>query len=273
MRAPSVRRVLLLSRSLRERFRADDLGTQASAWAHTAFLSLFPVMLLGLFVAGTLVSGRTGTELRDGFASLPGIGSLLGRYQEELVVPGRGLGVVAVVGLVSTAAGLADRTSATLGRIFGAPDPGLVRRRLRGLVAVVMLGTLLLSGVVASAIIATVDLPGTIGFLGRVGSFVALACLEAVFFLSSYRLLTPRSDRSWRDHLPGAVAMTLGWNALKVVGGLIVARIALRAGALYGSIGAVFGIVVFLRLAALLYFAGAELSVVLAEGRRRSLGS
>lgn len=272
MRTLTQRRVLRLVRAARERFRADDLGTQASAWAYTAYLSLFPLMLLALSVAGYVLAGRTEEELRDLLESLPGIGPLLERYLEGIVVAREGLGLIALGGVVWAATGLAGRTTAALARIFRTPDPGLVRRRLRALVSMLALGTLILAALILSSLVAGVELPGPLGLLGRVASLLGVAALELLFFLLSYRLLTPDQGLPIRDHLPGAIAMTVGWNALKLVGGLLVTRVVIRVSALYGTIGAVFGILVFLRVAAVMYLGAAELSALLREERAAGAG-
>jgi len=266
------RRTLRLFRAARERFRADDLGTQASAWAYTAYLSLFPVMLLALSVAGYVLAGRTEEDLRELFETLPGIGPLLERYLDGIVVAREGLGLIALAGVVWTATGLAGRTTAALARIFRIPEPGLVRRRVRALVSMLALGGLLLAALALSSFVAGVELPGTLGLLGRIGSLLGVAVLELAFFLLSYRLLTPDGGPPVRDHVPGAIAMTVGWNVLKLIGGLVVARVVVRASALYGTIGAVFGVLVFLRLAAVLYLGAAELSALLREQRREPAG-
>ncbi len=266
------RRLVRVFRAARERFRADDLGTQASAWAYTAYLSLFPLMLLALSVAGYVFAGRTEEELRDLFETLPGIGPLLERYLDGIVVAREGLGLIALGGVAWAATGLAGRTASALARIFRTPDPGLVRRRLRALVSMLVLGALILGALVLSSLVAGIDLSGPLGNFGRVASFLGVAVLELAFFLLSYRLLTPEGGPAARDHLPGAIAMTLGWNALKLVGGIFVTRVVIRASALYGTIGAVFGVLVFLRVAAVMYLGAAELSALVREQRREPVG-
>ncbi len=261
------RRALALLRAARERFRGDDLGTQASAWAYTAYLSLFPAILLALSVAGYVLAGRAEEELREPVTSLPGIGPLLERSVEAIVPAREGLGVIALVGLAWAASGLAQRTSVALARIFRIPDPGLVRGRVRALVSIVAMGALILAALVLSGLVAGAALPGALGLVGRLASVLGLVALELVFFLLSYRLLTPGQGPPIRDHLPGAIAMTVGWNVLKLTAGLLVRRVVIRASALYGAIGAVFGVLVFLRVAAVVYLGAAVLSALLREER------
>jgi uncharacterized BrkB/YihY/UPF0761 family membrane protein len=60
----------------------------------------------------------------------------------------------------------------------------------------------------------------------------------------------------------------VAWEAFKLLGGLLVDRLIANATLLYGTIGAVVGVLVLLRLTTGLFLFGAELSAVLAERRR-----
>jgi len=60
---------------------------------------------------------------------------------------------------------------------------------------------------------------------------------------------------------------TVGWLLLQGVGGLYVDRVVARGSALYGALGAVFGLLAFLYAAAYLLLLSAELSEVLWERR------
>lgn len=272
MRTLAQSALLLRLRTARDRFKADDLGTQASALAFQAYLSLFPLMLLGLSAAGFLLSGDPADAVRRFFAAVPGMGPLLERNLDQVVRARGGLGVIALVGVIWSATALAGRGTRSLARIFRAPDPGLLRRRARALVSIVVLGALLLAALVLSGVVANLELPGASGLLGRLASFAGLAGLEFGFFLLSYRLLTPEGGPGLGDHLPGAALMTLGWSMLKLIGGILVARTVSNASALYGTIGAVFGILVFLRVAATLWLSGAELTQLIREERREIAG-
>ncbi len=60
---------------------------------------------------------------------------------------------------------------------------------------------------------------------------------------------------------------TVGWLLLQWVGALYVDRVVARGSALYGALGAVFGLLAFLHMAAYLLLVSAELSQVLWEKR------
>jgi YihY family inner membrane protein len=267
MRTLAQGRVARLVRLGAARFKADDLGTQASAWAFIAYLSLFPLMLLAMSVAGFVLAGRAEDELRELFAAIPGIGPLLEQYLGGIVVARGSLGVIAVVGLVWSASGLGNRSAAALALIFRISDPGLMRRRARAVVSMFALGALILTAIIVTGLVPSLDVGGALGWVAALGSYAVVAAIEFGFFVLSYRLLTPTGGPPIRDHVPGAVVMTVGWSVLKLVGGLFVSSVIVKASALYGTIGVVFGVLVFLRVAATLYLGSAELSAILREAR------
>lgn len=90
--------------------------------------------------------------------------------------------------------------------------------------------------------------------------------LDVVLFLWMFRTLTSVSV-PWTDHLPGAVVGGVGFEILKLVGGVLVPRMVSSSSALYGSLGVVFAILAWLALAARLVVYASALNVVLHERR------
>ena len=263
-----VRRLL----AARDRFRTDELGTMAAALAFQAFLSVFPLMLLALSVAGFLLAGDPAEWLRRFFDAVPGIGPLLDQNLDAVIEGRGGLGLVALAGVVWAASALTGRASDALARIFRMPGRSVFRRRARSLVAMLILGAALFVALLASGTIAAINAEGWWWLPVRVLTLGSVAGLELAFFAGTYAVLTPANGPGLRDHLPGAILMTAGWEALKLVGGLLVVTAVNRSSALYGTIGAIFGLLVFLRVAASLYLAGAELSALLREERAEGAG-
>jgi uncharacterized BrkB/YihY/UPF0761 family membrane protein len=129
------------------------------------------------------------------------------------------------------------------------------------------LGALILAAIIVTGLVPSFDVGGALGWIAAIGTYAVVAAIELGFFLLSYRLLTPVGGPPIRDHLPGAIVMTIGWSVLKLVGGLFVTSVIVKASALYGTIGVVFGVLVFLRVAATLYLSSAEVSALVREER------
>jgi YihY family inner membrane protein len=249
----------------RRRFRDDDLRTMAGALTFQAFLSLFPLMLLALSIAGFLLAGDPAEWLRRFFAAVPGIGPILDQNLESIVRARGDLGALALIGVVWTSSSLTDQASNALESIFRIQDPHALRRRARSLVTMLILGAVLLAALVISGIVASIHVEGWAETPVRILGLVAVSVVEFGFFLASYRVLLPPSGPRLRAHLPGAIFMTVGWGLLKLVGELLVVYVVTTASALYGAIGGVFGLLLFLRVASSTYLLGAELSAIIDE--------
>ncbi|HEX5949711.1 MAG TPA: YhjD/YihY/BrkB family envelope integrity protein [Actinomycetota bacterium] len=246
---PSVR----LVRSVLARSAEDDVSTHAAALAYQLFLSTLALSLVALSVYG-LVDRVTSVEVVEGAEE----------QLENLKKGGVVLGIVSFLGLLWTASALARRAATALAVVFRSPPERVTGRLLRAVGTT--LGLVGIVGVlpVATGLIAGLEGAGALEIPVKVLGFAATAALEFGLFLLSYVALTP-SAGSWRTHVPGALVMTLAWEVFKLLGGLLVDRLIANATLLYGTIGAVVGILVVLRLTTGLYLFGAELSAVMAE--------
>ena len=250
-------RSVRLALAVHRRASADDVGTLAPAVTHAAFLSLFPILLLALSAVGFLLAGHPDRvrEWVDAITgAIPGLADLVGRNLKAAVDGRIATGLVGLLGVMWAASGLANALQHALGVVFRSKGGSALRRRSRSLA---IMGGL---GVVGLASIALTSWAVALVWSGVV---VGVA-VDLGFFLLAYRGLTPGGP-SFRRHLPGAVVMAVAWTALKVAGSWYAIRVVGRATALYGTVGAVFGLLAILSLASRAFLYGAELSAVLAE--------
>ncbi len=264
------RREVLLGKEVHRRGALDGLGMLAEALAYSAFLSLLPLVLLALSVAGFLLDGdptRQASWRANLTGSIPGLAPLIGRNLTAVVDGRIGTGLVGLIGVVWTASGLASSTSHALGIVFRTERPGPVRRRLDALASMAGLGAIGLMSIGITSVAAGWRSSDAIGLSLRVLGVAAGFAVDAGFFLAVYRTLTPGRGPSLRGHLPGAMLMASGWTLLKLAGSWYTIRLVAHATALYGTVGGVFGLLAILSLAARMFLYGAELSAVLAEKR------
>ena len=243
---------------------ADDAATHASAITFTMFLSILPLLLLGLWITGQVV--KLGDAwLQEIFDAVPGLEQLV-KSESVRLSSNVALGVVAGVGVLWAASAFSNRLQGAFARIFGRP-PTPILGRLWSVVATLILLVLLLASTIGSAAVGALRisiLPDALSsLLGR----LLLIVLEFGYTLLLFWLLTPGRAIPARDHVPGAIVFTVGWSVLQVVGAMIVGRTIARMSALYGTIGALFGLLVFLRVTAWLLLYGAELTSVLVRDR------
>jgi uncharacterized BrkB/YihY/UPF0761 family membrane protein len=238
------------------RSERDDVSTHAAALAYQLFLSTLALSLVALSVYGIVARVTSVEVMEDAEEQL-----------ENLTKGGVALGVASFLGLLWTASALARRAARALGVVFRSPPERVGGRLLRAVGTT--LGLVAIVGVlpVVTGFIAAVEGLGSLELPVRVLGFAATAALEFGLFLAVYVALTP-SPGPWRTYLPGALVMTVAWEAFKLLGGLLVDRLIANATLLYGTIGAIVGVLVVLRLTTGLFLFGAELSAVLAERRR-----
>jgi uncharacterized BrkB/YihY/UPF0761 family membrane protein len=243
---------LALVRAIGVRSRADDVSTHAAALAYQLFLSTLALSLVGLALIG-LAEDVLPFELPEGtgeqFANLTGASATLG--------------VASLLALLWT---VSRRASRALAVIFRTHAEGAVRGGLRALGTTLALIVLVGALPVVTGIVSAVRVSSGLEIPFRVLGFAATAAMEFGLFLLAYTALTPGSI-GWRSHLPGALVMTTGWELFKLAGGLLLAYYVGRATLLYGTIGAVVGLLLFLRLATGLFVFGAEVSAVLLDRR------
>jgi uncharacterized BrkB/YihY/UPF0761 family membrane protein len=225
------------------------------------FLSMMPLLLLGLWVTGQVVD--VGSDwLAKVLDAVPGLAQLTKSEARRLLRADLGLGIAAFAVVLWAASGLSSRAQLALGKIFAQPAVA-VAIRLRAVVATVILLASLIASAIASAALGSLTIPGVPGELASLMGRLLLLPAEFAYILVAYRLLTPGRVVALRDHVAGAALFTVGWSALKIVGTVLVERTIVQASALYGTIGTVLGLLVFLRLTASLFLYGAELSSVL----------
>ncbi len=108
------------------------------------------------------------------------------------------------------------------------------------------------------------------GFLNETLTWLSLLptlAVDIVLWLWTFKALTTRSGLPWRAHLPGAILGAVGFQILKIVGGVYVPRLVGSGSALYGSLGVVFALLAWLALFGRLCVYAACLNVVRWENR------
>jgi len=254
------RGIFAIGRTLRRKALEDDVATQASALTFTAFLSLFPLILLATSVLGFRLESRGLDSVEQLIDTVPGLDQLI-QTQAQTILDGRyTAGLVGVVGLILAASALSNRARHALGVIFGRRET-VIRGRLAALAITIVLGALLVTVVTAAgAISAFLHTHGL--STGWLAAELGMFALLVSFFLACYRLLVPGHQRI-RDLVPAALVCAVGWTVLQGIGSWFVARQVAQWSVLYGTIATVFGVLLFLRIAAWIFLAGAEFAATL----------
>jgi YihY family inner membrane protein len=246
-----------------KKYGDDNAGTLAASLAHSAFVSVFPLLLVLAAIVGLLASGDPSLRhdvLNAAAKQIPAIGDQLtgnlGRIRHSSQL---GL-IVGVLGLIWGATGLAQAGLFTMEQIWNLPGParlGYLQRLGRSLAFLGVLG----SGVIVTTLLTALDTfghhPGTIKVLADV-----LAVLVNVgFYFVSFRVLTPKGIPS-RALVPGAVVGGAIWTLLQYAGTYLVHHY-LHSYSVYGVFATVLALIAWLYLAVQLTVYSAEVNVVL----------
>ncbi|HJP65477.1 MAG TPA: YihY/virulence factor BrkB family protein [Actinomycetota bacterium] len=256
------RRGLAFPFAVVKKFGDDQAGYLAALLAYYGFFSLFPLLLVFVSVVGLLASGNPDLQrsiLDSALKNFPVIGTDIAKNLGKTA----GSGVALTIGIVGAVwAGLAVTQAAqnAMNTIWDVPRkdrPNFLISRARGLIMLVVLGTITLASTFTSAFGAS---EGRF-VLTRLAGFAAGFVLNLLLFLLAYRVLTVM-DLSWKDVLPGAVVAAVLWTVLQSVGGFYVTHQLQGASNTYGTFAIVIGLLVWLYLGAQLTLYCAEINVV-----------
>ncbi len=265
---------------MQDRYKADAADQFAAAIGFFGFLSVFPLMLIAVSVAGFVLRGDPAgqTELvRTIVDAIPGFAAAVGddRLAELVDAVTRNAGAIGATGAVTLLlSGLRvvnAAMTATL-RVFRVDvELSGVKVKLRQLGALAVLGLLALAGAAATAALGVairVDVTSATAVAATVASVALSVVLDLVLFLSAYRVLAAGEGPGVRRLWPGALLAAVAWTGLKAFGATYVSGQVAKADELYGVFGGVIALLLLFYLAGRIYLYGAELSGVLHEPGR-----
>src|SRR6202050_2426225 len=249
-----------------KKYGDDNGGVLVSNLAYSAFVSLFPLLLVLVTILGLIASvdpAFKAAVLKAVAGQVPLIGSqLTGSVHQLKRSSVIGL-IVGLVGLIWGSAGLAQSGLFTMEQVWNLPGParpGYVQRLGR---AVLFLG-LLGAGVIVTTGLSS--LPTYVHNLG-IGSEILIEVVTAAFnvgmYLGAFRVLTPKGVPT-RHLLTGAITGGVLWTLLPFLGTYLVHHY-LHSDSVYGVFATVLGLVAWIYIAVEVTVYSAEINVVLAR--------
>jgi YihY family inner membrane protein len=248
-----------------KKYGDDNGGVLASNLAYSAFLSLFPLLLILVTILGLIASVNPSfrTQVLNAVAGqVPLIGNQLTTNVQQLQRSSIIGLIVGVIGLIWGASGLAQAGLFTMEQVWNLPGParpGFVQRLGRAGLFLCLLG---------GGVIVTTGLAGLTTYLHNGLAFklpieLVTAAFNAGMYLGAFRALTPKGVPT-RKLLPGAITGGICWTVLQVLGTYLVHHF-LHSDSVYGVFGTVLGLLAWIALAVQLTVYCAEINVVLAR--------
>jgi len=230
-----------------KKYGDDDGGREAALMTYYGFLSIFPLLLLGVAVLSRVLADNP--ELRQRLITAIVPAALRSTVETSLTalptstVPF----VVGLIGLLFSGTGVVFSASQTLNNVAAVPRrlrAGFWSRYLRvfGMLAALLLGALAV-GALTVVVTALPGVPGAERAAAVLGSAVVI--FAVLLFGAKVLLARPAPVRAlWPAALVGAAAVTLALN----LGAPLLARLVSKAGAVYGSFATVAGMFALLYL-------------------------
>ena len=246
-----------------KKYGDDNGGVLASNLAHSAFVSVFPLLLILVTVLVQVASSSPALQaqvLGAVSSQFPAIGSTL---VGQITAMHRASVISLAVGLlvlVWGATGLAQAGLFTMEQVWNLPGParpGYVQRLGRCVLFLCVLAV----GLAVSTVLAGLVTYGQHALAFRVLAQGLAVMANIGLYLASFRVLTPKGVPA-RDLVTGAAAGGVAWTVLLAVGAYIVHR-DLHTASAYGIFATVLVLVAWIYLGVQVTVYAAEVNVVL----------
>jgi YihY family inner membrane protein len=249
-----------------KKYGDDNGGVLVSNLAYSAFVSIFPLLLVLVTILGlvfTSVDPAVKTEVLNAVASqVPLLGhTLTGNVHELKRASKIGL-VIGLVGVVWGSAGLAQAGLFTMEQVWNLPGParpGYVQRLGRAGLFLCLLG----GGVIVTTGLASLTTYLHSGLAFKIPLELLTAAFNVGMYLGAFRALTPKGVPT-RRLLPGAITGGILWTVLQILGTWLVHHY-LHSDTVYGVFATVLGLLAWIYVAVEITVYSAEVNVVLAR--------
>jgi YihY family inner membrane protein len=248
----------------------DDQGNYLAALlTYYAFLSVFPLLLLGSAILGFVLQGNEHLQhqiLDSTLARFPVIG-------DDLRAPGglKGSGIAVAVGILTSlygGLGVANATQNALNVAWAVPRnrrPNPIMIRLRSLVLLAFSGfAIIATTLIANTTIGVSALGGDLQPGVRWLITIGTVLVNAAIFMVIFRLAAAHKHPIHQD-IPGALFVSVIWQLLQYVGSAYVSRVVQDQSATTGAFAVVLGMLAWIYLGAMAVIAAIEINVVLAN--------
>jgi len=253
------------------RYQADTGDRLAAAVTFYWFLSLFPVLLVAIYLFKAINGDSAVADVQQGLAGyLPG--NLVKTISTTIGENAGKAGIIGVVGLLFSGLAWIDALRESIRSMWHFPSAGgnfVLRRATDVLVLVGLFATIGISvfvtGLAGSGprfLLEQLGVDKTVAavwFLKVVGLLLAGLADVALFLYLFLRLAKVAAPA--RQVIRGAVFGAIGFGVLKLVGGYYVQRTTTRGEATYGTFAVVVGLLLFLNLVSRLVLLAAAFTV------------
>ena len=247
------------------RYRRDTGDRLAASITYYAFLSFFPLLLLGISLTGFVLSRdpELHADVLDRLGDyLPGVYEGISENLETVLRNRTQAGVIGLLGLVWAGLGWLDSLRDAL-RVMWHHDldmGNIARKKLLDVMTLAGLGVTIAVSVVATGVVAAsagwvlerLGLHGhsTIATIATSSAAFAIGLVADTVFFGYLFTRLPRIGRPFRQVAKGAIFAAVGFGVLKLVGGFYIVRFITAGSRVFGTFAVVAGLLVWMNLVA-----------------------
>lgn len=255
-----------------------DTSISAAALAYYALFSLFPIILVTIFIASFPLFPFLNQQSilnRLEFVA-PSLGSLLGPNINRIVATRGTVTIVALVSLIWSGSTVFNMLNQTLSDIWGNKQkvPMWERRGLAILLVLVFAGPVLVLASFGSSMLSTVYsyFPMQITALTNAISLIVSIVLDIALFALFFYIF-PHGRASRRELIPGAIAAGLMWELAKRAFLAFESSYLSSNNLIYGSVATIIAFLFWVYLSSMIFMFGAYMSRAYFRFKEQSNGS
>lgn len=260
-------------------YNSNNLTMLAASLSYYALLAIFPLLLLLISIAPIFISKSEAFDsvLRVAREYLPGADTALRGILQQVIDERGSATLVGIVTLVWSASGVFDVLQVSFNRAWRVAQPrAFWLQRLFSIAVIGVLGIFFLVSVIASSFSQALG----IGLLGEANVSRELvtwggSMLGAILAFAGFALLYktfPNANVRWKYALLGALVAVVLWQSAKYLYELYIVHFA-RFNLVYGSVGAIIGLLLWGYISASIVLWGAQLTAVMGKIEKNENGA
>jgi len=277
----NLKELIAVSKATLSEFGKDDVSLLSAALTYFSFFSLFPLMLLGITLAGTMFNPDDARNFI--FTTIaqvaPGSTQLLNNALTKAIENRNDAGVVALVSI----AALAFTASNAFGTLYKAINrawntehrPGIIMDKVISFLLMALAGSFALATLFFSAVLTSIraftqesigKIPGEQVFF-QVLSVLGSVVLTFLVLVIMYWFI-PRTKVRFKDIWVAALLVALVWTLVKELFSLYLGSSLQNFDAIYGTLGAVIILLTWIYISSMIILTGAEFAAETQRYRR-----
>lgn len=243
------------------KFGVHDCASRASSLAYYGLFSLFPLLLLLVYIGGQSLNSEEVFEALNTYTSLLFPESI--EYLRNIIdqtMDARGpIGMVGALSLIWSASSVFGVLEGSLSIIWEGTSSAFWRKRLLAAISIILLGLVFLASFPLRPLIDWIWLDDGVAVKDALG-VVAQILLGSLIIFLLFRIF-PNRNIPWRPALTGALFVTLAVEFSRSLVSGYLAQTFIKFGYIYGSLAWFLTLAFWVYLVGIILFYGAELGM------------